>query len=70
MLRWLVFDVSDSHQHSDEPEPPTSTGFLPISLALALFITGLFVLDLVPGLNCGSKTDHVDKAGATKDDRR
>jgi hypothetical protein len=32
------------HAHDDEP---TSTGFLPISLALGLFVTGLFVLGYV-----------------------
>lgn len=33
------------HDHESDDEP-ASTGFLPISLALALFITGLFVLDV------------------------
>ncbi|MBX7082386.1 MAG: hypothetical protein K1X88_24485 [Nannocystaceae bacterium] len=37
------------HDHDDDDDgEPASTGFLPISLALALFITGLFVLDVVP----------------------
>jgi hypothetical protein len=41
------------HRHEDEEsEESASTGFLPISLALALFITGLFVLGLIPGLSC------------------
>ncbi|MBK6916309.1 MAG: hypothetical protein IPH07_02805 [Deltaproteobacteria bacterium] len=36
------------HGHADDDGEPSSTGFLPISLALALFITGLFVLDVIP----------------------
>jgi len=40
------------HDHEDDGEP-ASTGFLPISLALALFITGLFVLDVIPVPRCG-----------------
>lgn len=41
------------HEHdADCKDAPPSTGFLPISLALGLFITGLFVLDL--DLGCGN----------------
>jgi hypothetical protein len=41
------------HDHADEdPRETPSTGFLPITLALGLFITGLFVLGLVPGVQC------------------
>jgi len=40
-----VCDHDHDHDHEVD-EPPASTGFLPISLALALFITGLFVLDV------------------------
>ena len=44
------------HDHADEdPRETPSTGFLPISLALALFIPGLFVLGLVPGVQCQSE---------------
>jgi hypothetical protein len=37
--------------HVGDEEAP-STGFLPITLALGLFVTGLFVLGFVPGLQC------------------
>jgi hypothetical protein len=40
------------HDHVDDDGETPSTGFLPITLALGLFITGLFVLGLVPGLQC------------------
>lgn len=40
------------HDHEADDEP-ASTGFLPISLALALFITGLFALDVFE-LGCGT----------------
>jgi hypothetical protein len=36
----------------DDGESP-STGFLPLSLAISLFVTGLFVLGLIPGVQCG-----------------
>ncbi|MCH9686060.1 MAG: hypothetical protein K0V04_31790 [Deltaproteobacteria bacterium] len=44
---------AQSHAHPpDEPDgDPPSTGFLPMSLAIALFVTGLFVLGVIP--NCG-----------------
>ena len=29
-----------------------STGFLPITLALGLFVTGLFALGIIPGFSC------------------
>jgi hypothetical protein len=40
------------HHHSHDCEGhahdgPTSTGFLPLSLAVTLFVTGLFALDWV-----------------------
>ncbi|MFO0633922.1 MAG: hypothetical protein U0168_13820 [Nannocystaceae bacterium] len=42
------------HDHGDDDDgEPASTGFLPISLALSLFITGLFVLDVIPWPSCG-----------------
>jgi hypothetical protein len=54
---------ADSHGHShdhhgeegdDEDDgEPHSTGFLPLSLAISLFVTGLFVLGLIPGVQCG-----------------
>jgi hypothetical protein len=34
--------------HDDAP----STGFLPITLALGLFVTGLFALGILPGFSC------------------
>lgn len=37
----------------DDDGEPQSTGFLPLSLAVALFVTGLFVLGLIPGVQCG-----------------
>jgi len=42
----------DHDEHQDDGEP-SSTGFLPISLAISLFVTGLFVLGLIPGVSCG-----------------
>jgi len=36
--------------------PTTSTGFLPLTLAVALFLMGLFVLGIVPGFSCGGET--------------
>ena len=43
-------------QRDDSPgdgdDDPPSTGFLPLTLALTLFITGLFVL--APGVRCGT----------------
>lgn len=42
-----------SHDHREEESGEgLSTGFLPISLALVLFVTGLFVLGWIPGLQC------------------
>jgi hypothetical protein len=46
------------HEHADhgcDGDPPPSTGFLPISLAIGLFVTGLFALGIIPGLSCGPK---------------
>ncbi|MEM7152698.1 MAG: hypothetical protein AAF799_07640 [Myxococcota bacterium] len=45
---------SHSHSHSDQCDDeddgePASTGFLPLTLAIALFVTGLFVLGIIPG---------------------
>lgn len=40
------------HDQVDDDGESPSTGFLPITLALGLLITGLFVLGLVPGLQC------------------
>jgi hypothetical protein len=42
----------DEHGEDDDGEP-TSTGFLPIGLAISLFVTGLFVLGFIPGVSCG-----------------
>jgi len=36
----------------DDGDERPSTGFLPITLALTLFVAGLFVLGLVPGVRC------------------
>ena len=41
------------HDHDDHDDEPASTGFLPISLALVLFVTGLFVFDVF-NLDCSS----------------
>jgi hypothetical protein len=49
----LVEPTSDA---GATPEETPSTGFLPITLALALFVTGLFVLGIVPGFTCGDST--------------
>jgi len=42
-------DHADGH-----PEEAHSTGFLPITLAVGLFIMGLFALGLVPRAGCGA----------------
>jgi len=48
-----VHACQHDHEHDQDcQDAPASTGFLPISLALGLFITGLFVLDV--DLSCGS----------------
>lgn len=52
---------SHDHAHAEHAEEspdeddgePTSTGFLPLGLAISLFVTGLFVLGLIPGVQCG-----------------
>ena len=46
VLRSIALAEGDTHDHTHDDEP-TSTGFLPISLALGLFVTGLFVLGYV-----------------------
>jgi hypothetical protein len=43
----------DDGEHDGDDGEPQSTGFLPLSLAVALFVTGLFVLGLIPGVQCG-----------------
>lgn len=49
-----VCDHDHEHDGECQGDAPASTGFLPISLALGLFITGLFVLDLDLGCNAPS----------------
>lgn len=46
VLRSIALGEGDTHDHAHDDEP-TSTGFLPISLAIGLFVTGLFVLGYV-----------------------
>lgn len=46
MLRSIALGAMHSHPHDDDDEP-SSTGFLPISLAVGLFVTGLFALGYV-----------------------
>lgn len=46
VLRSIALGDEHAHDHAHDDEP-TSTGFLPISLALGLFVTGLFVLGYV-----------------------
>lgn len=44
-------DMGGGHQcsqHADVSEEQLSTGFLPISLALSLLLSGLFVFGIVP----------------------
>jgi len=43
----------EGHGEGEDDGEPQSTGFLPISLAISLFVTGLFVLGLIPGVQCG-----------------
>jgi hypothetical protein len=45
--------VHEDGETGDDADEPQSTGFLPLSLAVALFVTGLFVLGLIPGVQCG-----------------
>jgi hypothetical protein len=45
--------VEPTTDASATPEEMPSTGFLPITLALGLFVTGLFVLGIVPSFTCG-----------------
>ncbi|MEZ4384767.1 MAG: hypothetical protein R3A79_25785 [Nannocystaceae bacterium] len=40
--------------NSDNDKDAPSTGFLPITLALTLFIAGLFILGAIPGFQCGA----------------
>lgn len=51
-----MHDASHPHAHhdhgGDDDDEPQSTGFLPLSLAVALFVTGLFVLGIIPS-SCG-----------------
>jgi hypothetical protein len=42
--------AADSENNRDTP----STGFLPITLALTLFVAGLFILGAIPGFECGA----------------
>ncbi len=49
----MVEPTSEAGPSPEQSSP--STGFLPITLAAALFITGLFVLGIVPGFNCGDQ---------------
>jgi len=44
--------VADKAKSNDEELP--STGFLPLTLALTLFIAGLFALGAIPGFECGA----------------
>jgi hypothetical protein len=48
--------VEPTSEAGAAPEESPSTGFLPITLALALFVTGLFVLGIIPGFSCGDNT--------------
>lgn len=49
------FGMEGEHVHDGSCEDrSTTTGFLPLSLALGLFLMGLFVLGIVPGASCGS----------------
>jgi hypothetical protein len=41
---------SDGGESSDDEAP--STGFLPLSLAVILFVTGMFVLGVIPTSSC------------------
>lgn len=55
MLAWAGSVAQMSHHHHDHDEhaaegEPSSTGFLPLTLALTLFVTGLFVLGYI---RCG-----------------
>ncbi len=43
--------MADESKGNDNESP--STGFLPLTLALTLFIAGLFVLGVIP-MDCGA----------------
>ena len=51
-----VIVVEPTSEAGASPEESPSTGFLPITLAVVLFVTGLFVLGIVPGFSCGDET--------------
>ncbi|MEM6292521.1 MAG: hypothetical protein AAGA54_14700 [Myxococcota bacterium] len=48
------------HCHSDCGDEQLSTGFLPISLALALLVSGLFAFGVVPA-RCGGSATPIGK---------
>jgi hypothetical protein len=59
VLRSIALPHLHSHDCEHSEEAPTSTGFLPLSLALTLFVTGLFALGWVqcaPSDDFGSET--------------
>ncbi len=45
------------HQHDPDEDDTPSTGFLPLSLAVGLFVTGLFVLGIVRLPSCFTNAD-------------
>jgi hypothetical protein len=49
VLAWIALGSIHSHsgEHPHEADEPASTGFLPLTLAITLFVTGLFVLGFV-----------------------
>jgi hypothetical protein len=51
-----VVEPTSDAEAGAAPEESPSTGFLPITLAVVLFVTGLFVLGIVPGFSCGDAT--------------
>lgn len=45
--------MESEHIHPGPSEDgPATTGFLPLTLAIGLFVMGLFVLGIVPGVGC------------------
>lgn len=54
------------HEHGSDGEDTPSTGFLPLSLAVGLFVTGLFVLGIVrlPSCHTAPEVDTPTSPGA------
>jgi hypothetical protein len=56
---WDSLVAMNPFEHASEApadtDAPPSTGFLPLSLAVVLFVSGLFALGIIPGFSCSSQ---------------